>query len=241
MIKIQHRAYQGLAYAGLPIHSARGVHEFVCRLISKNVPAGGRVLDVGSGSGALSMRLKDMGYRVTAMDLSPESSTLEGIEVLQADICSTPGTETCRKDFDCVVAVELIEHLPNLDNGLRNLVHHLSEKGLLIVTTPNVGHFVSRLRFLVSGAPSYFGKDGFYQSGHRNILPQWLVALLLTEQGLKAHGMFHCGMSDKAERGYGLSKLAGLLARIVRPDRWFDDGRITVFVASKADGPDAHP
>jgi SAM-dependent methyltransferase len=241
MITIKHRAYQGLAYAGLPIYSARGVHEFVCRLISKTLPAGGRVLDVGSGSGALSMRLKNMGYSVTAMDLSPESASLEGVEVVKGDICSVAEAQPHLKAFDCVVAVELIEHLPNLDTGLRNLVSRLSETGFLIVTTPNVGHFVSRLRFLVSGAPSYFDENGFYQSGHRNILPQWLVSLLLTEQGLKARGMFHCGMSDRAERGYALSKLAGLLARAVRPDRWFDDGRITVFVASRADGPDARP
>lgn len=233
MNNIRHRSYQGLEYSGLPIHSARGVHEFVCDLVSKNVPRGARVLDVGSGSGALSLRLKMMGYDVTALDLSPEHLDLEGIQVVKGDICSPVDCGIRDRKFACVVAVELIEHLPNLEAGFRNIAACLSEGGFLVVTTPNVNHFVARLRFLMSGAPSYFDEKAFYETGHRNILPQWLVPLLLAEQGLRVADVFQCGMSDKSERGAALSKLVGFLGRMRRPDHWFDDGRISVFTAHK--------
>jgi SAM-dependent methyltransferase len=52
------------------------------------------------------------------------------------------------RQFDCIVAGELIEHLSNQGLFLENIKRHLVENGTLIITTPNAFSIVSFWRIL---------------------------------------------------------------------------------------------
>jgi SAM-dependent methyltransferase len=52
------------------------------------------------------------------------------------------------RQFDCIVAGELIEHLSNQGLFLENMKRHLVENGTLIITTPNAFSIVSFWRIL---------------------------------------------------------------------------------------------
>lgn len=52
------------------------------------------------------------------------------------------------RQFDCIVAGEIIEHLSNQGLFLENMKRHLVEKGVLIITTPNAFSILSFWRIL---------------------------------------------------------------------------------------------
>lgn len=52
------------------------------------------------------------------------------------------------RQFDCIVAGEIIEHLSNQGLFLENMKRHLVENGVLIITTPNAFSILSFWRIL---------------------------------------------------------------------------------------------
>ena len=55
-------------YDGLLIRADTGLHDQIADKIQSKIEKGASVLDMGAGQGALSARLFDLGYVVTAVD-----------------------------------------------------------------------------------------------------------------------------------------------------------------------------
>ncbi|MGH9304009.1 MAG: class I SAM-dependent methyltransferase [Acidimicrobiales bacterium] len=113
-------------YDHSPSHYPRLAHERAAwaatlRRLLPEPPA--RVLDVGAGTGFISLILAAQGYAVTALDLSPKmldelrkkavERSLE-IEVIEADALHPPG-----QGFDVVVERHLLWTLPDPESALR--------------------------------------------------------------------------------------------------------------------------
>jgi 2-polyprenyl-3-methyl-5-hydroxy-6-metoxy-1,4-benzoquinol methylase len=68
----------------------------------------------------------------------------EGVEVLRemgyTVQCADVQTMNLQKQFDTIIAGELIEHLENPGQFLRNMARHLRKDGVLFITTPNPFH-----------------------------------------------------------------------------------------------------
>jgi len=63
-------------YKDLLIRAAPGLHEKVFDLVQDHLRSGD-VIDLGAGQGALTERLSDAGYRVTAVDINAADFTIE--------------------------------------------------------------------------------------------------------------------------------------------------------------------
>ena len=100
------------------------------------------VLDCGIGTGALAIALSSIltdPPRVHGIDLSPEMLALAAVEMQQVGL--TP--ELCRADvlsmpfadatFDVVMAAHVIEHLPEPQLALREMMRVLKPGGMLFV------------------------------------------------------------------------------------------------------------
>ncbi|MGY1737571.1 class I SAM-dependent methyltransferase [Geodermatophilus sp. SYSU D00684] len=174
MTDVQHRDGRRTAavrtYQGHGIHAAPGVHEYAAGLARTLLPDGGRVLEVGSGCGALALRLRDAGVDVVPTDLDPPHDWIARLDLDDPD-----WTEETRGPFDLVVCVETLEHVENPRQVLRSIRALLRPGGRLLVSTPNVTHPHSRLLTLLRGAPYIFGPSHYHSPGHITLLPDWIL------------------------------------------------------------------
>jgi SAM-dependent methyltransferase len=113
-------------YDGSPAHSPQRPHELAAwratlRRLLPDPPAS--VLDVGAGTGFVSLMLAELGYQVTGVDLSAQMLAVLrskanrlslNIRTVQADAAFPPSSET----FDAVVERHLIWTLPEPDVAL---------------------------------------------------------------------------------------------------------------------------
>jgi len=135
------------AEAPRPITFQPDIYDRVLGLLPAGRPL--RVLDVGAGEGYFSRRLHDMGLRVEACDFRPENFKCAEIPFLETDLNERL---PCGNDsYDCVVSIEVIEHIENHFRFMRELIRVTKPGGTIIVTTPNVLSLTSRRHFFLYG------------------------------------------------------------------------------------------
>lgn len=121
------------------------------------------ILDVGAGQGAFTARLVGRGERVIALGIAPTQFRADSPFV----ICDMDrGIPIRSSTVSGIVAIEVIEHLENGYQLLREAARCLVQNGWLILTTPNVLSFSSRLSMLFRGYPIYFGPREYETNGH---------------------------------------------------------------------------
>ena len=115
-------------------HLAR--YEFVLDFVK-----GMRVLDLGCGEGYGSSMLADVADSVLGLDIDPRSIAhakevymSENLSFVEGDVAKLPFKDGA---FDAVVSFEVIEHIENPGNLLKQALRILKTSGVLIVSTPN--------------------------------------------------------------------------------------------------------
>jgi 2-polyprenyl-3-methyl-5-hydroxy-6-metoxy-1,4-benzoquinol methylase len=134
----------------------------------KNLAARQALADVGCFTGMATAQYGSLGFaRVVGFDASVEALKLaagRGIDTRRWLI----GETACPADdneFDVIVAADIIEHLIDTDGFLHELGRILGPGGFLIVTTPNLVAWRSRLRMLLGKPPlSYPGASPTVQA-----------------------------------------------------------------------------
>lgn len=139
MIRMDLRAYAAEAAVEKDHWWFVGRRLLFARLIkSWNVPAGARVLDAGTGTGANLRLLSALGFaEVTGLDASPEAirhCAAKGLGPVElADICALPFADD---SFDLVLATDIIEHVADDARALSELRRVLKPGGRLLLTVP---------------------------------------------------------------------------------------------------------
>lgn len=112
--------------------------EKASRLISSN---GKKALDFGAGIGVITGKLLQMGFEVTAVDISKEMcKVLENkyVDFVTKDMLHilNSGIEDVRlgaKEFDFITCYAVLHHLPDYEQTIRNVALHLKKGGIIFL------------------------------------------------------------------------------------------------------------
>jgi 2-polyprenyl-3-methyl-5-hydroxy-6-metoxy-1,4-benzoquinol methylase len=108
-----------------------GLHDFLLeRVLSHYARRGNCAVDLGAGSGALAVRLRELGVDVVAVDMDARGFKGD-VPFIRADLDDPDFTRQLgEKGFDLVTSVEFIEHLESPVRFLRNVRRLLKPGGM---------------------------------------------------------------------------------------------------------------
>ncbi len=138
-------------YKGIKVLAAHGLHPGVFQILSPYLRKGMKVIDFGSGEGAFSQRLIDSGMIVDACDLDTSQLKAKVNRKYELDLNTADIKQSITSRYDLVVAVEILEHLHNPWKFLEDCLSLLNAGGIIVLSTPNISGFTSRLRFFMRG------------------------------------------------------------------------------------------
>jgi 2-polyprenyl-3-methyl-5-hydroxy-6-metoxy-1,4-benzoquinol methylase len=110
-----------------PTHLQR-IHRLI------DLHAGDRVLEVGCGRGHLTRRLAEQGIDVKGIDVNPKAA-----EIAESDRVMTMRAESldfADESFDLVISVHALEHIPALEEALRETARVLRHGGTALHIYP---------------------------------------------------------------------------------------------------------
>jgi len=131
------------------------------------IEPGSKVLDLGCSEGFLATPLREKQVGVTGVDLGPGDSLSPGLEHYYRRDLEGELDLPCSREFDYVVCADVIEHLRNRIQLLRNARRYLKANGTLIVSTPNIALWFYRLSLAI----------GRFEYGPRGVLDETHVHL----------------------------------------------------------------
>lgn len=117
---------------------------------SAEISSGKKILDLSCAGGETAKMLDQLGYRVVATEYGLLPKMPGAIEsVGGVDLNAFLPFRSA--SFDGVDMVEVIEHIENQSQLVREISRVLKPGGVLLVSTPNVLNVFSRVRFLFTG------------------------------------------------------------------------------------------
>lgn len=113
-------------------------------IVPRMVDANARVLELGTGPGAITKQLHAKGCRVTGLEIDETAIPLVKpycVRVIQADLNAPDWTAILEGElFDAIVMTDVLEHLYDPWRTLESTKALLAEGGAIIVSLPHVGH-----------------------------------------------------------------------------------------------------
>lgn len=108
--------------------------------------SGGRLLDIGCATGLFLDEARQAGWQTAGVELSRWAA---GVAREKFKLAVFEGlleeAKYPARHFDAVVMMDVIEHLPDPRGALMEIGRILKPDGILCVSTPDIGSFVSRL------------------------------------------------------------------------------------------------
>ena len=101
---------------------------------------GRRAADVGCGAGLLAEPLARLGAEVTGVDPAPENIAAAQSHALGQGLAidyRVGSVEALHGRFDLITSLEVVEHVADVRGFVQGLADHLTDDGLLILSTPN--------------------------------------------------------------------------------------------------------
>jgi glycosyltransferase involved in cell wall biosynthesis len=157
--------------------SANTLHHDV---LERDWPSHWHVADIGAGRGALSALLAEKVAAVTSVDRERPAEAGRA-EALALDLDGAFDEELGHGRFDCVVLLDVIEHLRHPEESARRVASILKPGGRLYASTGNIAFAVLRASLLL-GQFNY-GKRGILDLTHTRLFTVYSFKKLLANAG----------------------------------------------------------
>ena len=134
-----------------------GLRNDILNLIPKEVH---KVLDIGCSIGTIGKQLKKRkNIEVVGIELNKEMASIAKNnldKVIIADVEKLNFKNYFPSEyFDCVIFADILEHLKEPWNVVRNVVEILNQKGMIIASIPNVRHYTTLIDLIFKGKWPY--------------------------------------------------------------------------------------
>lgn len=167
-------------------------------------------LDIGAGWGHLIAELKKARplLRSEGCDYNPQHNELQEVQFKHVDL-NEGVLPYADQSFDLITCTEVLEHVENFRQVVREISRVCKPGARVLITTPNVLNLRSRFYFLTRGLFEYFDpypltEDHSYYPGERHItpIPFYYLGHALLDSG------FHtiqasCDREQRFSRGLG--------------------------------------
>ncbi len=143
----------------LSAHDETYLRHYV-ELVIRYAPSGSRILDLGCGNGISSRLLNQADFDVVGTDISAlfleEAQEWENPK-LRYQVCDVLELPFENNSFDMICSNELIEHLPDVETALTEMIRVVRKGGKVVLSGPNlcspITPFLDWIRMM-------FGKSG---------------------------------------------------------------------------------
>jgi len=160
----------------------------------------GKMLEIGCAYGKFLYEAKKLGWKVYGLDISPYPLRFARkhyklyVKVGTLDTVKYPSNF-----FDCVVMIEVIEHLSNPKKTLEEVNRILKPNGLIVIQTSNIDCLMSKLKG---------SAWGYYNFGHLYLFSRKTLKMYLNDTRFKlVKGFFGDEIGLKTRiKGYWLNK-----------------------------------
>ena len=133
---------------------SNSTHDRVVRLVGKDKD----VCELGCSTGYMSRVLREQGCRVVGIELDPQAASRAAEycdDVIVGDLDALDLDRALSgREFDVIVAADVLEHLKDPVQVLRSLRKHLRLDGCVVASLPNIAHGSVRLA-LLNGSFAY--------------------------------------------------------------------------------------
>jgi len=175
-------------------------------LVNHMYPHPIRILDIASGEGALSLRLKDSRVKRQFADKILNVDIIEPKEPLlftyyQIDLNNEDQLKALSDEYKCcfdlILGIETIEHLENPKMYLKYLREMLDVNGHLFISTPNINNPMSRRMFYKNGRIEQFTERDMNEYGHISIILPHVLESMASSVGLELMCEYPLGLYPK--------------------------------------------
>jgi 2-polyprenyl-3-methyl-5-hydroxy-6-metoxy-1,4-benzoquinol methylase len=154
-------------------------------VISRRLPRGATIVDIGSGDGSQLRLLAERGFRMTGVERDTKSVSLQGehTQVFEGSAETLPD-QLARGSFDAVMFKQVLEHLVDPVDALRNAAQLLKPGGVMFVEVPNNDSAISK--------QSGLSWEHIDAPRHVNFFTQETLQATATAAGLAVESAFFC-------------------------------------------------
>ena len=143
----------------------------------------GKVLDAGCFDGRFAAHVAAMGHSVVGVDKVKHDGLAGRVqEFVEADL-NQPLPDSLPRDFDYVVAGDILEHVLEPHDLLADLRDHLAPGGEVLVSVPNFNHWYPRGRIMVGRFD--YDQRGPLDRGHVRFFTKRSVERMFRSCGLR--------------------------------------------------------
>lgn len=162
-------------------------NDSLAKVVSR-IPHGAKVLDVGTGSGALGRFLKARdcavdGVTCSSAEAQRAKTSYDHVHVVDLESVRLSDTISGGR-YDVVVCADVLEHLRNAEQVLADLVTLLAPGGKIIVSIPNVTHLGIVLALMAGQFVRT--REGLLDATHVRFVDEAGLDRLVADSGLVA-------------------------------------------------------
>ena len=169
-------------------------------------PPGARILELGAGLGRFSLLLAERGYRVTAVDLSPDllerlrrERERRGLDRARLETVCCDAAEVARHadgPYDAAVGFFFLHHLPSVATLARGIAPVLAPGARLAFCEPNAFNPSFYLQVLLTPGMTWRGDRGIARMRPGVLLPAFAEAGF-DDLAIERYGLFPPALANR--------------------------------------------